>query len=285
MDQPLSGGYRYGFDRDRKLREVTLPSGRTITNRYTADRLDATDTAEGTIAYSRDCGGRLLGASRAGEGVSYGYDGSAVTSDIRTGSIGATVGYTYNSDFLTASMTYAGATVSLTYDNDGLLTNAGGYAVSRNTLNGLPESVSDGAMSLTRTINGYGELDGAATSVNGALSYGWEVSRDAAGRAIQRREVIDGEAFTWDYAYDGAGRIVEVRRGAVVVESYAYDVNGNRLSAMSALRGPARRTPTPPKTTFSPPAPMSTASTWTGIWRKVRPPRGRRRTPTPPSGN
>jgi len=234
---PLSGGYQYSYDKERKLKTIMFPSGKVISNTYTNGLLTSTSTPEDVTSYSYSCGSNLGTAMRNDESMSFTYDGSLLTSDIRVGSLGKTIGYTYNNDFALSSMTYAGETVNLGYDADGLLASADGYTISRNTENGMALSVSGNGMKQSRNISGYGEMDGSAWVAGGASPYQWNVSRDVAGRILQRQEVIDSETITWGYAYDTLGRLIEVKKNTALVESYSYDANGNRLSEMNSLRG------------------------------------------------
>ncbi len=73
---PISGGYSYLYDRDRRLSSVTYPSGQSIGNFYLDGNLDSTVTPEGTISYSYDCGGKLGSVTKGTESTSYTYDGS-----------------------------------------------------------------------------------------------------------------------------------------------------------------------------------------------------------------
>ncbi len=134
-------------------------------------------------------------------------------------------------------MSYAGASQPFTYDNDGLLTDAGSFTITRNARNGLPETVSDGTLTNSRTFSGYGELDGSAYTIGGANKYNYSLTRDLAGRITQKVETIDGATDTYDYAYDTNGRLNKVKKNSVVVESYTYDPNGNRLTEINTLRG------------------------------------------------
>ena len=45
-DTPLSGPYRYVYDKDRRLREVHFPSGRMIKNVYLDGKIDLIDLPE-----------------------------------------------------------------------------------------------------------------------------------------------------------------------------------------------------------------------------------------------
>jgi RHS repeat-associated protein len=236
--QPLGGTYEYSYDLDRRLKAVVLPSGETITNIYAEGNLATTTTSEGVTSYDYLCGSLLGSAERNGERVSFGYDGPLVMSDTRTGTLAEAISYTYNNDFAVTSVTYAGATTSLGYDADGLLTKAEAYTISRNGQNGLPESLSGLGLMQSRSFNGYGELDGVASAVGGGKVFSWSVpTRDNAGRIIRREEYVDGNTVSWEYSYNAIGRLVQVKRNGVAVESYTYDANGNRLSEENALRG------------------------------------------------
>jgi RHS repeat-associated protein len=236
--QPLSGVIGYHYDKERRLRSVSLPSGRTIQNTYQQGNLVAVDSPEGTTSYSYASGSRLASALRNGEGFSLTYDGPLVTSDTRSGTIGKSIVYAYNSDLAVSSINYAGATITLGYDVDGLLSTAGGFTISRNAQNGLPVALSGHGLTQIRSFNGYAELDGAASSVAGVHAYGWSVAaRDSVGRITQREERIGGSVVTWEYTYNAVGRLTSVRKDGAVVESYTYDANGNRLGETNALRG------------------------------------------------
>jgi YD repeat-containing protein len=52
----------------------------------------------------------------------------------------------------------------------------------------------------------------------------------------------DGSELVYDYSYDDRYRLVEVKQNGAVVESYAYDANGNRTSHSSLLRGVVNHT-------------------------------------------
>jgi RHS repeat-associated protein len=55
--------------------------------------------------------------------------------------------------------------------------------------------------------------------------------RDALGRITEKVETVDGASHTYEYAYDLAGRLIEVKTDGVVTGAYGYDGNGNRTSA------------------------------------------------------
>ncbi|GJQ59641.1 MAG: hypothetical protein SCALA701_24420 [Candidatus Scalindua sp.] len=234
---PISGRYLYVFDKERKLKTLTYPSGSQILNTYTDGLLTETITPEGTIDFTYGCASLLSGVINGTEKITYTYDGSLLQADSRSGILTKTISYTYDNDLRLSSITYAGLTDILGYDDDGLLTSAGNYTITRNTDNGLPESVSDGVLTRTRSFNGYGEIDRYSHEVNGNNVYDISVTRDNAGRIIQKREVIGAETITWDYGYDALGRLIEVKENNSVVESYGYDANSNRTRETNTARG------------------------------------------------
>lgn len=230
MTMLLSGSYQYAYDKERKLKSILFPSGKQIANTYTNGLLRATSTPEGTTNYTYNCSSLLSEATKGLDKIAYTYDGSLLKTDTRSGLINKAIGYIYNNDFRITSISYAGASNSLAYDNDGLLTNVGSYTVTRNAQNGLPLSVSDGILTNTRTFSGYGEIDGNDYSIGGNTKYSYNLTRDLAGRIVQKIETIGGAADTYDYTYDDNGRLTEVKKNSAVVESYTYDANGNRLT-------------------------------------------------------
>jgi RHS repeat-associated protein len=237
MATPMSGNYQYTYDKERNLKTILFPSGKEIINTYASGLLSSSTTPEGVISYTYNCGVTLKDATRGSEKVAYTYDGSLLKTDTRTGLLNQIIGYSYNNDFRLTSLSYAGTSQSFSYDNDGLLTGAGSFTITRNAQNGLPFTVSDGTLANTRTFSGYGELDSSAYTIRGSAKYSYTLTRDLAGRITQKVETLDGVADTYDYGYDTNGRLNEVKKNSVVVESYSYDPNGNRLTEINTLRG------------------------------------------------
>ena len=236
MTIPLSGAYTYSYDKERNLKSVLFPSGKRIDLTYTSGLLSSTLSPEGTTGYSYACGRDVSGITRGSETLSYTYDGALLTQDARSGLLNQTIGYGYNSDFNMTSLTYAGSPQTYGYDNDGLLTTASPFTITRNALNGLPESVSGGAVTAARSFSGYGELDSVSYVVGSSTPYHYALTRDGAGRITRKQETVSGGMDTYDYAYDDAGRLTGVTKNNGLVESYSYDANGNRQTEINALR-------------------------------------------------
>jgi RHS repeat-associated protein len=206
------------------------------TNTYPSGFFSSSATPEGVANYTYTCGTNLINATRGTEKAGYIYDGSLLKTDTRSGMLNQTIGYNYNNDFRLSSISFGGASQSFTYDSDGLLIGAGSFSITRNSQNGLPESVSDGTLTNTRTFSGFGELDGSSYTVGGVPKYSYSLTRDQAGKITQKVETLDGVTDTFNYGYDTNGRLNEVKKNGSVVETYTYDSNGNRETEINTLR-------------------------------------------------
>jgi RHS repeat-associated protein len=233
---PLSGSYSYVYDKDRRLKQTNFPSGNQINNIYANGRLEQIQTNEGNIDFTYVCDTKVGSITNGTESINYGYDGKLVTSEALAGTLSQSLVYTYNNDFNLASLTYAGATTGFSYDNDGLLTGAGNFTITRNAGNGLPESVTGGALNLSRRFNGYGEVEAQDFTVSGQNPTSWTLTRDNNGRITQKTEAVDGITSHYDYTYDTMGRLLTVTKDGTLVEEYQYNLNGTRRYEMNALR-------------------------------------------------
>ena len=88
----------------------------------------------------------------------------------------------------------------------------------------MPEAITGNSLTIDRTFNGYGELDGQTVNVSGNTIVQWTVTRDNSGRIIQKTEAVDGITANYDYSYDLMGRLVTVNKDGALVENYTYDL-------------------------------------------------------------
>ncbi|MCK4965117.1 MAG: hypothetical protein KAS54_08535, partial [Dehalococcoidia bacterium] len=234
---PISGSYNYVYDRDRQLIQMNFPSGNQINNIYDNTKLVQIQMPEENIDFTYLCATKVESITNGTDTISYGYDGKLITSETLTGTLNHTLEYGYNNDFNLIVFSYAGDTVNYTYDNDGLLTGADSFTIFRNAGNGLPEAISDGALSLSRTFNGYGELSYEGYTINGQYLASWNLSRDNVGRIMAKTERVDGATSNYSYTYDPMGRLLSVTKDDTLVEEYEYGPNGTRTYEMNTQRG------------------------------------------------
>ncbi|MBW2120528.1 MAG: RHS repeat-associated core domain-containing protein, partial [Deltaproteobacteria bacterium] len=241
---PLSGTYSYVYDRDRRLIETNFPSGRQINNVYEQGRLLQIQTPDGRIDFGYLCGSKVETIAEGGESITYGYDGSLVTSELFSGTLNQSLSYGYDDDFNLTTLTYAGGGIGYTYDDDGLLIGSGSFTITRNPGNGLPEAVSGPALSLTRGFNGYGEVEEEDFTVGSQSLTSWSLSRDNGGRIITKTETVGAITSAYTYTYDPMGRLLAVTKDGLLVEEYQYDMVGTRIYETNALRGISGRSMT-----------------------------------------
>jgi RHS repeat-associated protein len=70
----------------------------------------------------------------------------------------------------------------------------------------------------------------ATNSATGGVYLDLRYTRDALGRITKKVETTDGATKTFEYGYDLANRLAEVKTDGVVTASWTYDANGNRTS-------------------------------------------------------
>ncbi len=232
---PAIGGpvtTQYTYNLDRQLTLVTRPDGQTISPGYeTGGRLSSLTLPTGPVGYSYDpTRGTLASVTAPGETLSYSYDGSLLTSEAWAGAVAGTVSRTYNTDFRITGLSVNGSNITFAYDNDGLLTQAGGLTLTRNAQNGLLTGTTLGSTTTSQTYSTFGELASFTASQSGSPVFSVQYTRDALGRITQKVETIQGTTTTFNYTYDLAGRLTEVRQNGALAAQYTYDANGNRLS-------------------------------------------------------
>src|SRR5262249_38958381 len=110
------------------------------------------------------------------------------------------------------------------------LTQVAGLSLSRDPHHGLVTSTSLDSTSDTRAYNGFGELTSFKATASGTQRFATDYTRDVLGRISRLVETILGVTTTYDYSYDLAGRLVDVKQNGTSTYTYAYDANGNRTS-------------------------------------------------------
>jgi len=227
---------------DKQPTVVHRPDGSTINFTYDSAGRVATVTypkgaevSDGTVTVTRTYNattGKLASVSTSdGQTVTYGYDGSLVTSTTWSGTVAGSVGRTYNNDLRLASESVNGAnSLAFGYDNDGLLTSADGLSVVRDPTNGLITDTTLGGVTDHRTYDSFGQVATYEAKFGTTSLYSVGYVRDALGRIEQKTETIQDTTTVWSYSYDSARRLWQVMKDGVLTATYLYDANGNRLS-------------------------------------------------------
>jgi YD repeat-containing protein len=209
-----SSSVNLGYDSAGRLKTLTTPRGTTTYDYY---------PITGNLATVKVPGGTTLG---------YRYDGVLLTQVAWSGPVIGTVDYRYDNDFRVSSTSINDSnTITFQHDDDGLLAVAGDLTLNRNGQNGLLTGSTLGVVTDTIGYNGFGEPESYNASAGGTELYGVEYTRDKQGRIAQQVETIGGATTTYDYGYDRAGRLKELKQNGAVVATYTYDSNGNRLTA------------------------------------------------------
>jgi len=228
----------YAYDLDKKLESVLQPGNRLIAYDYdTAGRLSETTFPGGDVVrnYSPSTGKLASLEGPYGVDLSFTYDGAILKSLTWSGDVHGSVAWTHDTDFRVSGETVNGANaVSFGYDADSLLTSAGGLTIVRDPASGRVTSATSGNVTEAWTYNEYGEVASKTSSFNGEAFFAIVYERDLLGRISQKTETVLGVTTVTEYEYDTAGRLVTVTEDGTLTESYSFDANGNRESALNS---------------------------------------------------
>jgi RHS repeat-associated protein len=222
----------YHYNLDKQLKQIQRPDGQIIDYAYdTAGRISTITVPEGSYSYDyQPVTGKLASITApAGLALNYTFNGALPTQTSWSGAVSGNVGKGYDNDFRISSLSVNGADeIAYGYDADSLLTQVGSLTLNRDTQNGLLTGTTLGSLTDSYTYNGFGEITGYLAQYAESDLYRADLTRDKLGRIIQKIETVSGSTNTFDYAYDVAGRLKEVKLNGVVQASYGYDDNGNR---------------------------------------------------------
>ena len=249
----------YEYNRDKQLELITRPDGSEVDPVYDAttgqllEVLFPTGELEYTYDPTVNSDGSKTGHLVAidtddGARLDFGYQGPLFTGTTWsgtmsaggwTGTLSGQVSFGYNNDLRVSSVTVEGTSFAYSYDGDGVLTQAGAlqaYAedddAARTVTTGRLWKTVLGTVQTVQSYTPYGEVE-AFTATTGqpqdpVLSTALEY--DDLGRIVEKHETIGSATTDYEYVYDDAGRLWQVKVGGSVVETYTYDDNGNRVS-------------------------------------------------------
>ncbi|MDH5644102.1 MAG: RHS repeat-associated core domain-containing protein [Gemmatimonadota bacterium] len=144
---------------------------------------------------------------------------------------------TFDNNFWVTSESVNGGAINFTYDNDGRLKSAGDLTITRNGQNGFLTGTAlvnaSVAIVDSYVYSTFGETASYNAKVGGAAVFDVQYTRDDIGRIVTKTETVGGTTTVYEYGYDVAGRLVSVKEDGVVVSTYDYDANGNRITAVT----------------------------------------------------
>jgi RHS repeat-associated protein len=235
-----TAGVQSTYNADQERTELLFPSGRRQT--WTTDangRISGVADPAGTtsIGYAGTTMlPNLLRRTPTGgtaQDLAMTYDGALQTGATFSGPAAGTFGYRYGDDLLLTGIRIdGGAELAITYNRDGQRTAYGPWSITRGGPNGDPTRMANGTWALGLTFDNLGRTATRTYTVGTKEVYKLALTHDNAGRLRRIAETVEGTATTYDYAYDVDGQLTEVKRNGAVVESYAYDPNGNRIRSV-----------------------------------------------------
>ncbi len=223
----------YAYNLDRQLDLITRADGGAIDYAYdSAGRLSTLTIPAGvyTSAYSPATSKLTSIAAPGGANLAFTYDGALLTGNAWSGSVMGGVTRTYDNSFRLTNLAVNGSGIAFVYDNDDLITQAGALTQTHHAQHGLLTGSTLDTITDSWSYNGFAEATSYSASAGGSPLYGTQYTRDKLGRITQKIETLGGVTDTYDYIYDLAGRLSQVKKNSVTTGSYTYDDNGNRLT-------------------------------------------------------
>ncbi len=212
----------------------TRPDGQQIATVYdTKQRVYSHTFSRGTITYSYNPATSQLSSVTAPGGITltYGYDGEVASSVAWAGPVSGSVEMVYDDFYRITEETVNGANlVAFAYSDDHLLTQAGSMTLDRMPSLGLLTGSTLGVVNDAWTYNTFGEIAAYSASSNVIPVFNTNYMYDDLGRIVTLNETTNGVTYHYDYDYDLSGRLITVKQDGIVIQSYTYDDNGNRIT-------------------------------------------------------
>ncbi len=228
----------FGYDLDQAITSVAQPGARHVDVAYdAAGRVDSVTFPTGVITTDYDAvtGHVTSVTGPTGVDLSFAYDGARLTGTTFSGGVNHSLAWGHDTSFRLTSETIDGAhAVAYAYDNDDLVTQAGPLHLARAPASGRVTGTTAGNLGDTLSYNAYGEIQSYSASASGSPLIAYSYVRDDIGRIAEKTETRGGVSHVYAYEYDDAGRLTTVTEDGVVVESYDFDDNGNRVAAFNS---------------------------------------------------
>lgn len=232
---PANPSYQKSYNRDRAVIRLTLPTGRNVVYEYdSGGRITDIkyDTTETTFTYN-SLTDILASIQRTPDQISYDlvYDGALLTrmTAKENGAVYGEYSYRYDDNLRVVGLTLNGEPEEvLEYDEDGLATKYGSFSINHGGPYGAPSQISDGIMNVTYNYDDLGRPQKRTYTVNGRQVYSLDLTYDNTGMIEKKDETLTAGVSEYSYTYDANKQLLEARKDGILVESYTYDVNGNR---------------------------------------------------------
>ncbi len=205
----------------------------------------AIDTPEGSSEITHDPQSGAVSSIETPEGqrTELSLDGDLPVGVAQSGPATGGVSVAYDDFFRVSSIGSTGHTTAFGYDADSLLVAAGDLQIARDQSNGKITGSTLSAINSTTAYNEFAEPVSNAFSTTTGAVYDETYTRDAIGRIVTKQVASSSGSDRFDYEYDAAGRLTEVKKNDEVTEAYEYDLNSNRTSTTYAA-GAAAETKT-----------------------------------------
>lgn len=228
---------RFSYHPMGALSSIEMPDGAMVNYTYdAAQRLTRLvgPSLDLSVIYDQQVG-RLVSKSLAGGSkLAFDWDGDLLIgqrwSDAQGTAIGELMWEFDGLGRLVRRLLNGQQPIAMSYNLDGQLTQVGALTLSYEAQLGSLESTDLGLLKTTQGFNTYGERASYVAKWQGSDRYSLTQSFDAMGRVKARQELIEGVSAQWEFEYDKAGRLIEVRKDGAIAEGFGYDLNGNRTS-------------------------------------------------------
>jgi len=238
-----SNSTHYDYNLDKQLTRITRPDGKFLEFGYdSTGRPEMLTIPTGQIGYAYDPASGKVTSVTAPDGgtLAYTYNGALLNQIAWTGTVVGNVSRVYDNDFRITSLSINGAdAIAFEYDNDSLLKKAGNLTLSRNPQNGLLTATTLGNVTDSLSYNGFGEVTNYSANYSGSEVFKNAFSYDKLGRITTKTETVAGTTTKFEYGYDLAGRLSEVKKNGTLTATYTYDGNGNRLTGPGLSTAPS----------------------------------------------